>query len=113
MERLMKSYPKMYRVWLTKHVSGCCGTNKQMSYWNKDWSAMCPSCETVVETAQHVTRCRDKGRKKMLRHSVKELIEWVGETTGDTDMAYALSCYLMAQGERFFEDAAMEMRKEK
>ena len=28
MEHLMKSYPKMYGVWLTKHASGCCGTNK-------------------------------------------------------------------------------------
>ena len=32
MENLMKGYPKMYRVWITKHVSGCCGTNKMMSY---------------------------------------------------------------------------------
>ena len=28
MEHLMKSYPKMYRVGLTKHVPGCCGTIK-------------------------------------------------------------------------------------
>ena len=48
----------------------------------------------------------------MLRHSVAKLIEWVGETTGETDMAYALSCYLMAQGERTFDDAAMEMGRE-
>ena len=32
MEDLMKGYPKMYRVWTTKHVSGFCGTNKMMSY---------------------------------------------------------------------------------
>ena len=25
---LIKSYPKIYEVWLTKHVSRCCGTNK-------------------------------------------------------------------------------------
>ena len=112
MEKLMKSYPKMYRVWLTKHVSGCCGTNKQMSYWKRDWNAMCPSCGAVAETAQHITRCRDAGRRKMLRHSVMNLIEWVGETTGETDMAYALSCYLTAQGERTFDDAAMEMGRE-
>ena len=33
MENLAKSYPKMYLVWLIKHVSGCRGTNKQMAYW--------------------------------------------------------------------------------
>ena len=32
MERFTKSYPKMYQVWLIKHVSGCCDTNTQMSY---------------------------------------------------------------------------------
>jgi predicted RNA-binding Zn-ribbon protein involved in translation (DUF1610 family) len=77
MEHLMKSYPKMYRVWLTKHVSGCCGTNKQMSYWKPGWSAMCPSCGSVVERTSHVTRCREQGRKKMLHSSVGELVDWM------------------------------------
>jgi hypothetical protein len=105
MEHLMKIYPKMYRVWLTKHVSGCCGTNKQMSYWKPGWSAMCPSCGSVVERTSHVTRCREPGRKKMLHSSVGELVNWVYETTDDYDMAMSLSRYLMSQGDLTFQDA--------
>ena len=51
METLMKSYPKMYRVWLTKHVLGFCGTNKLMLYWKKNWSVLCSFCSAVVERA--------------------------------------------------------------
>ena len=75
MEALMRSYPKMYRVWTTKHVSGFCGTNKMMAYWKPDWTAMCPSCNSVVETSSHMTRCREEGRRKMLRSSVQELVD--------------------------------------
>jgi hypothetical protein len=64
MENLMKSYPKMYRVWLTKHVSGCCGTNKHMSYWNPGWSAKYVSfmreCSRKNVTCDTVQRTREK-----------------------------------------------------
>ena len=109
MEQLMRAYPKMYRVWLTKHVSGCCGTNKQMSYWKRDWSALCPSCCAVVESAQHITRYRDKGRRKILRHSVKEIVDWMEETTNNSEMTYALSCYLISLGEITFKEASRKM----
>ena len=66
MKKLTKLYPIMYRVWLMKRVSGCCGTNKQISYWKKDLNVMCPSCGAVVKTAQHIMRCRDNGRRRML-----------------------------------------------
>ena len=75
MEHLMKSYSKKYRVWLTKHVSGCCGINKQRSYWSPEWSAMCPSHGSMVERNAYVRRCRESGRRKMLHSSVGELVD--------------------------------------
>ena len=92
----------MYQVWLIKHVSGCYGTKKQMSYWNSGWSAMCPACRNVIERTLHVTRCRDPGQKTILRSSVKELLDWMYETTDDYEMATSRSKYLMFQGELAF-----------
>ena len=108
MDYLMKGYPKMYRVWLTKHVSGCCGTNKMMSYWKPDWTAMCPSCGHVVETTEHITRCGEYSRRRMLSSSVDNLISWFYETTDDYDMAMSLSTLLMAQGSMSMREAVME-----
>ena len=45
----------------------------------------------------------------MLCHSVKEIIDWVENTTHNTDMACALSHYLMSQGETTFEEASKQM----
>jgi hypothetical protein len=35
MRRVVNGYPKMYRVWLTKHVLEFSGNNVQMYYWSK------------------------------------------------------------------------------
>ena len=101
MEKLTKKYSKMYQMWLTKHVLGCCGTNKQISYWNSGCSAMCPSCGNVIEITLHVKQCRDPG-KNMLRSSVGELTDWIYETSNDYDMVTYMSKYLMSQGELAF-----------
>jgi hypothetical protein len=43
----MSSYPKMYGVWLTKHVSDFCRNNMQQYYWsNGAHSPKCESCRT-------------------------------------------------------------------
>jgi hypothetical protein len=42
----MSGYPKMYCVWLTKHVSEFCGSNVQQFYWSKGLhSPKCDSCQ--------------------------------------------------------------------
>ena len=92
----MKSYPKMYRVWLIKNVSGCCDTQKHISYWTPGWSALCPSCVNVVERASHTTLCREVGRRKMLRSSVEELVDWVYTTDNNYTVVMTLSLYPMA-----------------
>ena len=104
----MKSYAKMYRVWTTKHVSGLCVINKLMSYWKPGWSAICPSCGEAIESSAHITRCKDKGRRKMLQSSVQELVDWMYESTEDEEMTTIVSTYLMEQGESTLEETADE-----
>ena len=48
----------------------------------------------------------------MLQHSVKEIVDWMEETTNNSKMAYTLSCYLMSQGDITFEEASREMCRE-
>ena len=90
MEELMKGYPKMYRVWTTKHMSGFCSTNKMMSYWKPGWTAICPSCGDAIESSAHIIRCKDRGRRKMLQSSVQELLDWMYESTDDEEMTMVL-----------------------
>ena len=100
----------MYYVWVIKYGSGCCRINKDISYRKSGWSAMCVSCESVVERTPHVMRCREPGRKKMLRSSVGELMDWVCDMTDDYDMEISLSKYLLSQGEIIFEETGYEHR---
>ncbi len=58
----LSDFPKMYRVWLTKHVSEFCGTNLQHSYWNKNHKSLCPCCNACEESTMHMTRCSSPGR---------------------------------------------------
>ena len=83
--RALYDYPKMFRVWLTKHVSEFCGTNLQLSYWKKEKSSLCPCCKTEVESTMHMTRCQAGGRKKMFRITVKVLTDWMADTHVDPD----------------------------
>ena len=38
---VMPALPQMYRVWVTKHISGFCGTNKQLSRMHKSTPNRC------------------------------------------------------------------------
>ena len=109
MEHLTKSYPKMYRMWLTKHVSCCYGTNKQFSYLTSGWSALGPYCGNVAERVSHGTQCREPGRRKMLRSSVKKLEDWMYGTIYNYTVVVALSPYLMIKGERTHEESLREL----
>ena len=53
-ETCMKQYPTMFRVWVTKHVSHFCGTNRQLSRIDPNVSNTCPSCGYPNEDTSHV-----------------------------------------------------------
>eukprot|EP00984_Skeletonema_dohrnii_P025421 scaffold14581_cov86-Skeletonema_dohrnii-CCMP3373.AAC.2 len=52
----------MFRVWVTKHVSHFCGTNRQLSRNDPTVSNTCPSCGCINEDTSHVVRCPSPGR---------------------------------------------------
>ena len=64
MERAGADWPQMYKVWITKQVAGCCGTNKMLSYWDTNVKSKCNYCDKV-EDSMHITRCQDPTRIKL------------------------------------------------
>jgi hypothetical protein len=97
---VMSSYPKMFWVWLTKHVSDFCGTNVQLYYCSKgEKSSKCKLCGTKDEHTIHICRCRDPGRKKMFQLSVGEVRTWLGDSLREGTVAATVELYLLARGE--------------
>ncbi len=59
MERVMKLFSKMFRIWIAKHASHFQGTNRQLSHINKLVLNVCPSCNCHDESRSHITWCRE------------------------------------------------------
>ncbi len=96
----MPSYPKMYRVWLTKHVSDFCGNNVQQYYWsNGAHLPKCESCMTHKEYIMHICLCKDPGCNGLFHITVGELYTWMVETLGNRAVASTIEAYLLARGE--------------
>jgi hypothetical protein len=99
----MTQYPKMFRVWLTKHVSEFCGSNVQQYYWtNGNHSPKCDCCQANDEYTTHICRCRDPGRDQLFHESVLELQGWMVKTLGEEAIATTVTKYLCARGEQSF-----------
>ncbi len=96
----MSCYPKMYCVWLTKHVSDFCRNNVQLYYWSKGTHS--PKCECygiMDKYTMHICRCLDLGCNEMFWILVGELTSWLIETLGKHSIALTVEMYLLARGE--------------
>jgi hypothetical protein len=93
----MARYPKMYKVWLTKHVSDCGGTNSQLYYWSGgEHSRKCKFCGTADEYSSHICHCQDSGWDRMLCILVKELVFWLKETLAKCFIVKTIEMYLLS-----------------
>ena len=57
--RAMKTLKFSERIWVTKHVSGFCGSAKMMERCKKWESALCPRCGDVIEDNWHIMWCKE------------------------------------------------------
>ena len=96
-ESEMKSFPKMFRNFVTKQVSKFCGTNRQLSRIDPSVENICPSCGQQDESSRHITRCRERGRVAMLQHSVDEIVAWMTTTPVSKALILMVRDYLLAQ----------------
>ena len=97
LERVMHSFPQMFHTFVTKHVSKFCGTNRQLSRYDDTVENVCPSCGRRDESATHITRCTDTGRREMLANSVDDLVRWMSTTPVEHKLEWMIERYLLAQ----------------
>jgi hypothetical protein len=60
-ERAMERYPKTFRTFVTKQVSGWCGCNSKLSLWEENVSNKCPQCGFEKENFKTLDKMRGPG----------------------------------------------------
>jgi hypothetical protein len=96
----MKKVPEMFSVWVTKQVSGFCGTNHMLSVMYGDVVDRCPNCGHAPEKSSHIPLCRDPGRTLMFRRSVDTLVTWLEKQQTDTELILLIRQFLLSRGSR-------------
>ncbi len=103
-EKAMAGYPKTFRTFVTKQVSGWCGCNSKLSLWEKGVDSKCPQCGCEHENSKHLTRCTDPGRLMQLRQSIECVMDILSEANVDQNLSDIIEAYLLAQGRRTMKE---------
>ena len=94
----MHALPQMYLVWITKHVSGFCGTNKQLSQMDNSIENKYMCCGRRDEDKCHISKCPDPRRTTLFVQTVNDLIEWMENSNSDIELTLAVQIYLHRRG---------------
>ncbi len=100
MDCVMKLFPEMFRIWVTKHVPHFLGTNQQLSRIDKLVLNGCPSCNCHDVSTSHITWCRDPRRTHILKDSVEQLVQRLYDQQTDDKVVQLFKRYLPAGGMR-------------
>ncbi len=98
MERVLKSFPEMFRVWVIKYVSHFHGTNQQLSGIDILVLNVSLSCKCHDESTSHITWCRDPGCAHTLKDLVGQLIQWLYDQQTDGKVVHLFKRCLLAGG---------------
>jgi hypothetical protein len=94
----MASYDKMFRIFVSKQVSGWCGSNSKQSLWDATISNMCPNCGIARKTSKHLTRCTHIRRVQLFRSSIADVISCLEVGNVDVKLITIIEDYLLLQG---------------
>ncbi len=97
------SYPKMFQIFISKQVSGWCGSNSKLLLWDSNVNNICPNCGIINETTKHMTRCTHEGWVTLFRESVQEVTECLEEANTEPVLITMIEEYLLAQGSQTME----------
>jgi len=77
----MSTTGQQHKIWITKHVSGFCATNKMMYKRGLEDHTQCPCCKIpgIVETTRHQAKPNDPERMLLWKDSVNDLKQWLSE----------------------------------
>jgi hypothetical protein len=90
-------FPPLYRLWMTKHVSGFFAIGKMMKHWGFWEHQKCPCCSHVSEDKVHLLTCPEVSCVARWEQSVQGLREWLQETDTAPDIQYCLVNALAAR----------------
>jgi hypothetical protein len=94
-ERAMAKYPKTFRTFVTKQVSGWCGCNSKLSPWEENMSNKCLQCGCKNKNSKHLTRCMDPGRLLQLRQSIENIMDVLDKANVTPELAQMIKVYLL------------------
>ena len=97
----MSNTSQQHKIWITKHVSGFCATNKMMFKRGLEDHTKCPCCNLpgIVETTRHQVKCTDPERILLWKDSVNDLKQWLSEKDTDPNLQELIIGYLHGRGE--------------
>ena len=83
METATDLFPPLYRLWVSKHVSGFFGTGTMMKNWDFWDHSRCPCCDHAREDKIHLLTCPHPTSNDTWQESLLGLEAWMIDT--DTD----------------------------
>jgi hypothetical protein len=103
-KKAMAGYPKTFRTFITKQVSGWCGFNSKLLLWEEGVDSKCPQCGCEHENSKHLTQCTDPGRLMQLCQSIEGVMDILSDTNVDQNLSNIIEAYLLAQGRCTMKD---------
>ena len=68
---MRKRLSEMFRVFITKHVTGTCGINTRLlKVVSNKYKNVCLSCGGSPEATRHIAKCPDEGRTELFHAMV-------------------------------------------
>jgi hypothetical protein len=108
-ELASESFPPLYRLWMSKHVSGFFGIGKMMKHWNFWTHQKCPCCHHVKEDKHHLLTCPEPSCVAKWADSVHGLQEWLQEVDTAPDIQH---CIISALSARTIDQSFQEVSHE-
>jgi len=70
-------FPDGFSVWISKHVTNCCGAGKTMLTWKMWDHSKCPGCDAEGEVARHVLVCPNQEMEMEFHEALDVLKKWM------------------------------------
>jgi hypothetical protein len=103
----ISGYPKLFRSFITKQVSGWCGCNSKLSLWEEDIVNKCLQCGSKHENSKHLTQCRDLGWVLQLQNSIETIMDVLDKANVASKLTDMIKTYLLNQGRRSMVDCTL------
>jgi len=69
--------PQLFKLWMSKHASGCFGIGKNMKQWGFWDHNTCPCCQSATEDKAHLVMCLNQYCKDVWQSNIMIVEEWM------------------------------------